>query len=422
MHPNYMAPKPGTCPICNMDLVPVKSGDGSGAISSGSDSTSGFVRIDPAVVQNMGVRTQRAEIRALRRDIRASAVVAPDERRTFVVTARVMGYIEKLYANYTGLRIEKGDALLELYSPDLVSGQTEYLSAFASRNLAGSESLLSSARQRLLNWDISAGQIEQLEKRGAVQKTMTIVAPAGGNIVEKMVTEGQSVEPGMTLFKIIDYSHVWVNASIYQQDIPIVRLNQKAEVLLDYYPGKKYEGRIVYIAPELDQSTKTLQVRVDLANTPDFAVKPGMNATIVIGSALSVEAVSIPDQAVIHSGLRTLAIVSRGNGLFEPREIVAGQSAEGYTHIIKGLNAGEEIVISSQFLIDAESNMKAAVMSMTAAQEQTVQAGASGGSIQSSSASNNAKTVQYTCPMDAEIVSDHPGKCPKCKMNLVKKE
>jgi RND family efflux transporter MFP subunit len=436
MHPTYMSPKPGTCPICNMDLVPANTD--SDASVPGSDSTSHFVKIDPSVVQNMGVRTEPAVVRSLKRDIRTSAIVAPDERRTQIVTTKVMGYIEKLHADYTGFRVNKGDPLFDIYSPDLVSGQTEYLSALASRNQSDAGKLLASARQRLLNWDISPEQIEQLERHGKARKAMTISSPVNGIIVDKMVTEGQSVEPGMTLFRIIDYSRVWVVGSIYQQDIPLVKLHQKVEVALDYFPGKTFTGTIVYIAPELDQSSRTLPVRVDLANTSDLAIKPGMNATVIIRSVLSGKTVTVPDQAVIHSGLRTLAIVSRGNGLFEPREITAGQSAQGYTQVSKGLEEGEEIVVSSQFLIDAESNLKAAVMNMTAEHQQidgsahspeVVGAGnadAGKGAIDSASKAVTSKPVKgetvYTCPMDPEIISDKPGICPKCKMNLVMKK
>jgi Cu(I)/Ag(I) efflux system membrane fusion protein len=440
MHPTIMRPGPGTCPICHMDLVPVRGTipDSTKESMPTGDSTGHFVKIDPSVVQNMGVRTEKAAIRELKRDIRTSAVVAPDERRTFVMTSKIMGYVEKLHANYTGFRVKDGDPLLELYSPDLVSGQTEYLSALDSRNQPGAEQLLASARQRLLNWDISPLQIEELEKRGAAQKTMTMASPVNGVVVEKMVTQGQSVEPGMTLFKIVDYSHVWVLGSIYQQDIPLIRLNQRADVLLDYYPGKKFSGAVVYIAPELDQASRTLQVRVDLANTPDLAVKPGMNATIVINSALALKTIAIPDQAVLHSGVRTLAIVSRGNGLFEPREITAGQSAEGYTQVKKGIRDGEEIVVSSQFLIDAESNLKAAVMSMAAHEgvgatpgdtsdvsqmERTPGSSTGKAPIPSGTTGKPAPgVVSYTCPMHPEIIRDKPGKCPLCKMDLVERK
>ena len=367
MHPNYLSNKPGTCPICGMDLVPA-SGQTENKGASAAMTNENLVKIDPAVVQNMGVRTEKVQRRALRRDIRTSAIVTADERRKYAVTSKVTGYIEKLYANYTGQRVSKGDRLFDLYSPELVSGQTEYLSAIAAVAVpadADSRKLLANARQRLLNWDITPEQIAALEQQGAAQKTMTVFSPVNGIVTEKMVTDGQSVEPGMSLFKIVDYSRVWVVGSLYQQDIALVSAGQKAEVELDYYPGKRFTGSVSYVAPELDTVSRTLMVRVDLANTPDLKIKPGMNATIVIRSALASFSLSVPDQAVIHSGLRTIAIVARGSGLFEPREITAGQSAGGFTQVTGGLAEGEEIVVSSQFLIDAESNLKSAVMKMS---------------------------------------------------------
>jgi len=367
MHPAYLSNKPGTCPICGMDLVPA---DGPAKNKGGPAVTTNenLVRIDPAVGQNMGVRTEKVLRRALRRDIRTSAIVTTDERRKYAVTSKVMGYIEKLYANYTGQFVNKGDRLFDLYSPELVSGQTEYLSALAVGAGADSGALLSNARQRLLNWDITPEQIVSLEKQGTARKTMTVFSPANGIVTEKMVTDGQSVEPGMMLFKIVDYSRVWVVGSIYQQDIALVSTGQTAEVELDYYPGKRFAGAVSYVAPELDTVSRTLMVRVDLANTPDLKIKPGMNATIVIRSALAKKVLTVPDQAVIRSGLRTLAIVARDSGLFEPREITVGQTAGGYTEVIAGLREEDAIVISSQFLIDAESNLKAAVANMASQQ------------------------------------------------------
>ena len=365
MHPNYLSNKPGTCPICGMDLVPARGQPEHSGASTAMINTN-LVRIDPTVVQNMGVRTEKVLRRFLSRDIRTSAIVAADERRKYAVTIKVMGYVEKLYANYTGQLVNKGDRLFDLYSPELVSGQTEYLSALAAGTGAdsGSRKLLANARQRLLNWDITPEQIAALERQGTAQKTITIFSPANGIVTEKMVTEGQSVEPGMTLFKIVDYSHIWVVGSIYQQDIALVSAGQTAEVELDYYPGKRFAGTVSYVAPELDTISRTLTVRVDLANTPDLKIKPGMNATIVIRSALAKKVLTVPDQAVIRSGLRTLAIVARDSGFFEPREITAGQSAGGYTEVIAGLQEEDAIVVSSQFLIDAESNLKAAVANM----------------------------------------------------------
>ena len=372
MHPNYLSNKPGTCPICGMDLVPANGRPENGGAPAAMTNEN-LVRIDPAVVQNMGVRTEKALRRQLSRDIRTSAVVAADERRKYAVTTKVMGYVEKLYANYTGQRVSKGDRLFDLYSPELVSGQTEYLSALAAGAGADSRSLLANARQRLLNWDITPEQIAALEKQGTAQKTMTFFSPVNGIVTEKAVTDGQSVEPGMTIFKIVDYSRVWVVGSVYQQDIALVSAGQKAEVELDYYPGKRFAGTVSYVAPELDTMSRTLTVRVDLANTPDLKIKPGMNAAIMIRSSIAVSGLSVPDQAVIRSGLRTIAIVARDSGLFEPREITAGQSADGFTQVTGGLAEGEEVVVSSQFLIDAESNLKSAVMKMSSGMDSVKQ-------------------------------------------------
>jgi membrane fusion protein, copper/silver efflux system len=361
MHPNYLSNKPGTCPICGMDLVAINEAD---TLSGEMAGAGNYVKIDPTVVQNIGVRTEKAALRTLKRDIRSSASIVADERRKYTVATKVMGYVEKLYVNYTGQRVVKGQPLFDLYSPDLVSAQAEYLSAFSYAKSADADRLLESSRERLRNWDITEEQIAALEKRGKPQKNLTLVSPADGIVTEKMVVEGQSVEPGMTLYKIADYGHVWAVGAIYQQDIPLIALGQRAEVELDYFRGRVFPGTVSYVAPELDTVSRTLMVRVDLANTPDLALKPGMNATITLRSALVKNGLTVPDQAVIRSGLRTLVVVSLGNGFFEPREITVGQSAGGYAEVIAGVNDGEEIVVSSQFLIDAESNLKTAVMKM----------------------------------------------------------
>ncbi|MDD5674057.1 MAG: efflux RND transporter periplasmic adaptor subunit [Chitinivibrionales bacterium] len=396
MHPNYLSNRPGNCPICGMKLVPAK-GPGKpevkkrvlyyrdamnpsytspkpGKAPDGMDlvpvyegeNTGNAVKIDPAMVQNSGVQTEPAALRTLTRDIRTSATVMPDERRISMIPSKVMGYVQKLSVNYTGQRVIKGQPLYDLYSPDLVSAQSEYLQTI--QNIASSDSgqMLQSARQRLLNWDISEAQIAALEKRGAPEKTITIVSPVNGVVADKMILEGQTIEPGMQLYKIIDYTRVWVEAAIYQQDVPLVKIGQHARIELDYYPGESFNGTVTYIAPELNMESRTLKVRLELPNTADLKIKPGMNATITIHSVMNKKTVTVPEQAVIHSGLRTLVVVARGGGYFEPREVKIGQTAEGYTEIIQGVQEGEEIVLSSQFLIDSESNLKKAIQQMNA--------------------------------------------------------
>jgi membrane fusion protein, copper/silver efflux system len=401
MHPNYLSDKPGSCPICGMKLVPVQSSpmpqkeNGKGrvlyyrdamnpsftsknpgkapdgmdlvAVYESEDKGSG-VKIDPAMIQSIGVQTEKAAIRTLTRDVRTSATVAPDERRMTTITSKIMGYVEKLHVNYTGQRVKKGQALYDLYSPDLVSAQSEYLQTYRNPVPGDSGQMLKSARRRLLNWDVTEAQIAELEKRGTPEKTMTVVSPADGIVIEKMIVDGQSIEPGMQLYKVIDYSRVWVEGMIYQQDVPLIKVGQVGVVELDYYPGERFEGKVTYIAPEMNMDSRTLKIRLELGNTPDIKIKPGMNVTLTIHSPLKAGAVTVPDQAVIHSGLRTIVVVAKGGGFFEPREVTIGQTAGGYTEVLEGVSEGEEIVVSSQFLIDSESNLKAAVMKMTGKQ------------------------------------------------------
>jgi Cu(I)/Ag(I) efflux system membrane fusion protein len=317
------------------------------------------------MIQSIGVQTEKAAIRTLTRDVRTSATIAPDERRITTITSKIMGYVEKLHVNYTGQRVKKGQLLYDLYSPDLVSAQSEYLQAYRNPVPGDSGHMLKSVRRRLLNWDVTDAQIADLEKRGEPEKTMPVVSPADGIVTEKMIVDGQKIEPGMKLYTVVDYSRVWVQGAVYQQDVPLVKIGQTGVVELDYYPGERFEGKVTYVAPEMNMESRTLVIRLELANTLDIKIKPGMNATLTIHSPLKAAAVTVPDQAVIRSGLRTLVVVAKGNGFFEPREVTIGQTAGGYTEILEGVREGEEIVVSSQFLIDSESNLKAAVMKMT---------------------------------------------------------
>lgn len=395
MHPNYLSHQPGNCPICGMTLVPAggssgpskekgkvlfyrdamnpsytsdkpgKAPDGMDLVPvyEGEDNGNG-IKIDPAMIQSIGVQTEKAVLRTLTKDVRTTATIMPDERRITTMTTKVMGYVEKLYVNYTGQRVKTGQPLFDLYSPDLVSAQTEYLLAYHRAAGDNTSEMLQSARQRLLNWDVTEGQIAELEKRGEPEKNLTILSPADGIVTEKMVVKGQSIEPGMQLYKIIDFSRVWVEGAIYQQDVPLVKIGQRGAIELDYYPGEEFSGTVTYIAPEMNMESRTLLVRLELANTPEIRIKPGMNATVTLHAVMNKKQVTVPDQAVIYSGLRTLAIIAKGGGYFEPREIRTGQTAVGYTEVIDGVREGEEIVVSSQFLIDSESKLKAAVMKM----------------------------------------------------------
>jgi RND family efflux transporter MFP subunit len=354
INPSFTSDKPGKAPD-GMDLVPVYESKDQGT----------GVKIDPAMIQSIGVQTEKAMMRTLTRDVRATATIMPDERRVSIITTKVMGYVEKLFVNFTGQRVKLGQPLYSIYSPDLVSAQAEYLQVFKNSDSKDSGQLLRSARKRLMNWDITEAQIMDLEKRGTPERALTIVSPAEGLVAEKMIVEGQNIEPGMRLYKVVDYSHVWVEGAIYQQDVPLVKIDQQGTIELDYYPGEKYQGTVTYIAPELSMDSKTLLVRLELPNTSNLKIKPGMNAMMTLHSVINKKAITVPDQAVIHSGTRTLVVIAKGGGYFEPREIKTGQTAQGYTEVVSGVSEGEDIVVSSQFLIDSESNLKAAIMKMS---------------------------------------------------------
>jgi RND family efflux transporter MFP subunit len=361
MHPWYTSDKPGKAPDCGMDLVPAYEGE--------SD-TKG-IKIDPVTVQNIGVRTEIAESRKLTKTIRATGKVDYDETKVYSVTTKIMGYVERLYVDYTGKTVRKGEVLMDLYSPELVTTQQEYLQAIRYQKelenssieeaRKGSEELVQSAMRRLLYWDIPESEIKALEERGTPKKTMTIVSPVDGIVMDKMVLKGQNVMAGMTLYKIVDLSTVWILADVYQYELPWLEVGQPADIELSYLPGKAFSGTVSYIYPYLNMETKTVKVRIQLINTPNIEFKPEMYATVKLSSPLAINAVTVSDQAIIRTGERNIIVVALGGGYFEPRDVTLGVTADGYTQVLDGLRAGESIVTSSQFLIDSESNLKAAI-------------------------------------------------------------
>ena len=365
MHPWFTSDKPGKAPDCGMDMVPVYEGE--------SDVKG--IKIDPVVVQNIGVRLEEVHRRPLTKTIRTVGKVTYDETSLYNVNTKIMGWVEKLYVDYTGKAVRKGDPLLEIYSPELVNTQQEYLLALRYRDQLqassveeakkGAEELVATVKRRLLYWDISPEEIEEIEKLGVPKKVMTIYSPADGIVVEKMVVNGQNIMAGMTLYRIADLSNVWVLADVYQYELGWVKMNQRAEVELSYLPGRAFKGEVTYVYPFLSEETRTVKVRIEVTNPKGEVVfKPDMYATVRIKSPQVVNAVAIPDQAIIRSGERNIVVVSLGGGYFDPREVKLGVMADGYVQILEGIREGENIVVSSQFLIDSESNLKAAIGQM----------------------------------------------------------
>jgi multidrug efflux pump subunit AcrA (membrane-fusion protein) len=369
MDPSYVRETPGKSPM-GMDLVPE-------CPSAANAAPEGAVVIDPATVQNIGVRTAAVERRDLSRAVRAVGRVAYDERRVVHVHTKVQGWIENLFVDFVGQEVKRGQPLLEIYSPELVATQEELLLAAryreSTQNSAfddvreGGESLFGATKRRLALWDIADKDVDRLLKTGEVKRTLTLYAPASGYITRLGVRSGMEVQPNSNLYTIADLSHVWVLADVYEFELPWLDLGQMAEVELSYLPGVLMQGELTYIAPFLDPKTRTAEVRLELDNT-DGKLKPGMFGNAVIAGAPRPNTLSIPTEAVIRSGTRTLAVVVLGEGQFEPRDIQLGlDSGDGWLEVLTGLDDGEDVVVSSQFLIDSESNLQEAVKKLLAA-------------------------------------------------------
>jgi len=362
MHPWVILPKPGSCPICGMDLVPLDPSKFSGEVS-----------IDPVVAQNIGVRLAEVKKGSSGGAIRTVGIVAYDETRLGDVNLKISGWVEKLDVDYLGTQVKKGQRLFSLYSPELYAAEEEYLLAWrAAKQTPGAggladgvaQKLLDAARTKLAYFDVSPAQIAELERRGAPVKTMAIYSPQAGVVTEKHVFEGQKVNAGHSAYRIADLSRVWVMATLYEYQSQQVKVGQSAKMSLSYAPGNVLEGKIVYVYPYLDERTRQLTVRLEFPN-PDGALKPGMYATVELEGADDAPRVLVPRSAVIDTGARQVAFVAKGEGHFEPREVrMGGEVSGGDVEILSGLDQGERVVTSGQFLIDSEARMREALAKM----------------------------------------------------------
>lgn len=370
MHPFIIQDEPGDCPICGMKLTPVKAG---GAATGAA----GSVTIDPATIQNMGVRTAPVQRRDLARTIRTVGLVTYDEPRQYSLNSKIEGWVERLHVNQSGQPVSKGQPLLEIYSPELVAAQEEYLLALANRGrletspfpeiAEGAARLLEAARSRLRYWDISEAQIRKLETGGEVRRTMTIHSPYQGVVTDKKVVEGMRVMAGQELLQIADLRRVWINADLYEFELPWVRQGLTAEVELpfaDQQKGPRLTGKITYIYPYLQGETRTARARIEFDN-PDLALKPGMYANVLIRSEAIPQALVVPEAAVLAVGASHRVFVAMGEGRFEPREVTTGlHDDQGFVQITSGLAEGEPVVVSAQFLFDSESKLQEALRKM----------------------------------------------------------
>ena len=373
MHPTVISDNEGQCGMCGMDLVPVYEGGGEEASGPG-------IMIDPVTVQNMGVLTEPVERGDLKVEIRTVGSLDYDEEKIFLVNTKFEGWIEKAYVNYVGESVAKGDPLVEIYSPDLVSTQEEYLSALAYRDkmknsgfpeaASRADNLLAATRSRLLYWDVSPEQISQLEERGEAIRTLTVSSPASGVVASKMdqALEGMRAKAGMNLYKIADLSTLWIHIDVYEHQLPWIKEGQEAEVEISYYPGEVFRGKVLFFYPELDKQTRTIRACVEIPN-PGGRLRPQMYATVKFKPVAARDVALVPEMAVLHTGERNVVVLALGDGRFEPREVTLGLQGGGRYQVLEGLQGGEEIVTSSQFLIDSESNLKEAINKMLMARE-----------------------------------------------------
>jgi Cu(I)/Ag(I) efflux system membrane fusion protein len=330
------------------------------------------IALSPERLQAIGVKFELAKYRPVERSIRTVGQVEVDERRLAHVNIKLEGWIDQLFVNSTGERVKKGKILFTLYSPDLVATQTEYLLALKSQQTLvqstfpevaeRAKSLLDVTRRRLKLWDITEDHVEDLERTGEVQRTLPIHAPLSGTVIKKVALAGMYVKPGDELYTIADLSQIWITADIYESELPFVKVGEMATVSLSYDPGTVLQGRIVFIYPVLDPQTRTAKVRFELAN-PGERLKPGMYANVELKSALGTR-LFVPTEAILDSGERQLMFIHLGEGRLEWRMVKLGVRAGDWVEVLEGLKEGEHIVTSANFLIDSESQLKAAVGGM----------------------------------------------------------
>lgn len=334
---------------------------------------SGQVKINPDKVQKLGVSIEPVLARALTNTVRAVGQFQIDERRLASVTAKFEGYIETLYVNATGQPVKRGQALMQVYSPELVSAQEEYLIAYNGRkslksgteeSLSGIDLLAQSALKRLRNWDITDAQLQRLQKDGKATRTLTLYSPANGVVLEKTAVQGMRFMAGEPLFKIADLSSIWLLADVFEQDLALVKVGQSVKINVDAYPEKPLTGKVAYIYPTVNAETRTAKVRVELNNASGL-LRPDMFASMQLVSGGNHKVITVSNSAIIDSGTRQVVLVQLAEGLFEPREIKVGLRSDTYTEVLEGLSEGENVVVRANFLIDAESNLKAALGSFS---------------------------------------------------------
>jgi Cu(I)/Ag(I) efflux system membrane fusion protein len=368
------------------DTSPVSKKDAMGmnyvAVYEGDEQATGVVSISTDKVQKLGVKSEAAILRVLNQTLRVTGRIEIDERHTYTIAPKFEGWVEQLYVNSTGQAVSKGQPLFDVYSPDLVSAQREH--ALAVQGLAalkdadadaraGMQRLVDASRSRLQNWDIATMK-PAASASGAARPRVTFYAPVTGVVLEKKAVQGMRFSPGEALYQIADLSSVWVIAEVPEQEIASVKVGDVAQVGIAAYPEKQFAAKVDFIYPTLNNATRTVPVRLVIAN-PQGLIKPAMYAQVDLATGHNSKVLTVPTSAVIDSGIRQVVLVQLAAGRFEPRVVKLGSRSETYVEVLAGIAEGEQVVTSANFLIDAESNLKAALsgMDVSAAQSAVVQ-------------------------------------------------
>jgi multidrug efflux pump subunit AcrA (membrane-fusion protein) len=420
-----------------MDLIPVYEDEGS---------AEGVVTIDGSVLQNMNVKTEIVKSKTLSSDIYTNGVLTTDERKMYEVTTKISGWVEKLYVNYVGQEVKKGQRLFDIYSPELVAAQQELISALEmmdNMQNPGSDAIVKNSINKLELFDISKKVIDKIISTKKVEKYLPIYAPFNGTVLTKNIIEGEKINQGSEMMTFADLSNLWLKADIYESEIGTVKLGALAEITFPFYPEKTYQGKVSFIYPTLDTKTRTASIRIDIKNN-NAELKPAMYGTVEIkgesGKALPV----LPETAVLRSGKQNIVVVSLGDGKFKPVEVQLGKYGNGFYEVISGVKQGDEIVTSGQFMIDSESSLRSAVNLFSANKEKSANSKMDVDETEDKNNINDMDAHQHNemvsiirkgiidveeidknndgkvfqDPMDWNVISDEDGRCPLCNMFL----
>lgn len=488
MHPNIIESEPGNCPICGMKLTPMKgtgnkstTPDGEreilywrapmdpneiyeepGKSKMGMDlvpvyadeaGASGVVTIDGSVIQNMNVKVIKVKSKELVPKIFTNGILTTDERKEYSITTKASGWIEKLYINYTGQEVSKGQKLVDIYSPELVAAQQELLTTMESYGDGSSvfdeRKLVENAKTKLKLFDITEGEIEELIKTKKIKKYMTLYSPVNGTVLKKNILEGEKIKAGKELMKIANLSNLWLHAELYEGELGQIEVGSDAKINFSYKPEKTYNGKVTFIHPTVDPKTRTIKARIEIPNTSG-ELKPAMFGNVIIEGNNLGSKPSIPETSVLRSGKKTIVIVSLGEGRFKPKEIQLGQYSDSYYQVLNGLEEGDLIVSSGQFMIDSESSLRSAVQMYTSSEKESSEMDMDmdnkneeemqmdmnetemehdhsteenssivrEGIIDVEAIDKNGDGKVFQDPMDWNVISDEPGRCPLCEMKL----